>query len=296
MKICSWVLRTALRRMPAASALLAWRAHGEPLPQPAFTEAGFSICIQCWSFRHFTLFEALEMAAAAGAGAVELYPGQRLGGGHGDATLEATMPVDQLAAVIDQLKKHHLAAVNFGVVEIPNHEAEARKVFEFAKALGLYGLTTESLGAIDLLEKLSVDYALNVCFHNHPRPTALWHPERLWQALEGRHPNLGMCADLGHWASSGLNPLEMTRRYAPRIHAFHLKDRASLTEPSRDQPFGTGLIDLAEILRLAVRHGFRGNATIEYEFNWQSNLAEIAQCVGFLRACAAQQQKALLNC
>ena len=55
--------------VPAASALLALRSQGKPIPAAALTTAGFTASVQCWSFKEFTLWEAIEMAAAAGAGA-----------------------------------------------------------------------------------------------------------------------------------------------------------------------------------------------------------------------------------
>lgn len=279
--------RNILRWIPAASALLAYRETGEIVANPAFTPAGFSICVQCWSWKEFTLFEAIEMAAAAGAGGVELFPGQKLGGDHGDIKLGPEMDADSLRAVIDHLAKNHVAAVNFGVVEIPNDEAAARAIFDFARSLNLYGITTESLGSLDLLEKLAAEYDLRVCFHNHPKPSALWRPETIFSVIAGRHENLGFCADIGHWASSGLDPLEVIREIAPRVRSFHIKDRASLTEWSRDQPLGTGIMPIAAVLAEVRRHGFAGNVSIEYEANWHSNLPEIAQCVGYLRALSA---------
>jgi len=141
-----------LSRIPAAAALFAFRANGSPVAQPVFTDAGFAIAIQCWSFKEFTLFEAIEMAAAAGAGAVEVYPGQPLGGGFDEVKFGPGMAENALQAVIGHLAENHLAAINLGVIEIPHDEAEARKIFEFARKLGLYGITTESLGAIYILE------------------------------------------------------------------------------------------------------------------------------------------------
>ena len=280
------MVRSLLSLFPAASALLAFRANGAPVPQPTFTDAGFAIAVQCWSFREFTLFESIEMAAATGAGGVELYPGQKLGGGHGDLKFGPDLTDRQLRSLINHLAKHHLAAINLGVIEIPKEETAARKIFEFARKLNLHGITTESLASLDTLEKLAAEYELKVCFHNHARPAALWHPDTLWKALEGRHPNIGFCADLGHWASSGLDPVEVIRKIAPRVRSFHLKDRASISVWGRDQPLGTGVIDIAAILDEVRKHGFAGNVSIEYESNWQTNLAEIAQCVGYLRAYA----------
>jgi sugar phosphate isomerase/epimerase len=276
--------RRLIRKFPAASVLLAFRANGEPVSQTAFTEAGFAIAVHCWSFKEFTLFESIEMAAAAGAGGIELYPGQWLGGEHGDVKFNTDLTDVEIQSVLGHLKKHHIAALNLGVIEIPKAEAEARKTFELAKKLGLYGITTESLGSMDTLEKLAAEYDIKVCLHNHPKPTALWHPDTIWEAIEGRHKNIGFCADIGHWASSGLDPLQVIKKVASRVHAFHLKDRASIKEPSRDQPFGTGVIDIPAILDEVRRHGFAGNVSIEYEFNWKTSLPEISQCVGYLRA------------
>lgn len=229
------------------------------------------------------------MAAAAGVTSVELYPGQRIGGPHGDVKFSPDIDDATLQSVIEHLAKNQIIAMNYGVTKVPNNEAKARKIFEFARKLSLYGITTEALGSIDLLEALAAEYDIKVCFHNHPKPSALWNPDTISEAIDGRHPNLGFCADLGHWASSGLDPLEVVRKIAPRIHAFHMKDRASIEEWTHDRPFGTGVIPLPEILDTARNHGFAGNVSIEYEHNWQNNVSEVAQCAGYLRAYSAMR-------
>jgi sugar phosphate isomerase/epimerase len=63
-----------------------------------------------------------------------------------------------------------------------------------------------------------------------------------------------------------------------------MKDRESIEKWTHDRPFGTGIIDLVAILDEVRKHGFAGNVTIEYEHNWKTNLAEVAQCAGCLRA------------
>ena len=275
--------RSLFTMIPAASALLALRSKAAPIPPSALTSAGFAISVQCWSFKEFTLFEAIEMAALAGAN-VEIYPGQKIGGDHGDLKFGPDLADDKIQAVIDHLKANQIAAVNFGVTPISKDETEARKTFELAKKLGLYGVTTESLEALDTLEKLAKEYDIKVCFHNHPKPTAMWNPDKTWKAIEGRHENIGFCADIGHWATSGLDPLEVIKRIAPRVRSFHMKDRASIEKWTHDRPFGTGIIDNIAILDEVRKQGFAGNVTIEYEHNWKTSLPEIAQCAGYLRA------------
>ncbi len=277
--------RSLFTMIPAASVLLALRSKGAPLPQEARTPAGFAISVQCWSFKEFTLFQAIEMAASAGAN-VEVFPGQKIGGALGDEKFTPDLPDDKLQLVIDHLKKNGISAVNFGVTPISKDEKEARKTFELAKKLGLYGVSTESLDSLDTLEKLAKEYDIKVCFHNHPKPSALWNPDKISKAIEGRHANIGFCADIGHWATSGLNPLEVIKKIAPRVHAFHMKDRESIEKWSHDRPFGTGIIDNMAILDEVRKHGFAGNVTIEYEHNWKTNVTEVAQCAGYLRAYA----------
>jgi sugar phosphate isomerase/epimerase len=278
--------RSLFTMIPAASALLAMRSKAAPIPQPALTAAGFGISVQCWSFKQFRLFEAIEMAAAAGAGGVEVFPGQKLGGDHGDLKFGPDLPDDTIQALLDHLAKHKLVAYNFGVTAISKDEAEARQTFELAKKMRLYGVTTESIEAIDTLEKLATEYDIKVCFHNHPkRPLYnMWNPDFVFNAVKDRHENVGFCADIGHWATCGLDPLVVIKKIAPRVHAFHMKDRESIEKWSHDRPFGTGIIDNIAILDEVRKHGFAGNVSIEYEHNWQTNHAEVAQCAGYLRA------------
>jgi sugar phosphate isomerase/epimerase len=276
--------RSLFTMVPAASALLSLRSSGKPITEDALTAAGFAISVQCWSLKEHTLFKAIELAAAAGAGGVEIFPGQKIGGDLGDAKVDPAKAAEQVPAILAECEKHGIRPVNYGVTPIDKDEAKARVIFEFAKALGLYGVTTESLEALDTLEKLAVEYDLKVCFHNHPKPTKLWNPDTVWNAIQGRDARIGYCADIGHWATSGLDPLEVIGKIAPRVVSFHMKERESIEQWSHDRPFGTGVIDNVAILDEVRKHGFAGNVSIEYEHNWQTNVPEIGQCVGYLRA------------
>jgi sugar phosphate isomerase/epimerase len=275
--------RRILTLVPLAAAAAATRAWGKALDSSIVTAAGYTISVQCWSLKKFSLFEAIEKSAQAGAQGVEIFAGQILSPEHKNVKVGHDMPAEMITAMQEHAKKHKIAIVNFGVVAIPNNAEQARPYFEFAKTLGLYGITTESIGSIDVLEKLAKEYDIKVCFHNHPKPTALWNPDTIMKAIEGRDANLGFCADLGHWASSGLNPLDVIKKIAPRVHAFHMKDRTSITGPTHDEIFGKGIIDLTAILDEVRKHGFKGNVTIEYEHHWDNNVPDITDCVNYLR-------------
>jgi len=272
--------------IPAVPALFSLRAEGKPIAPSAVNAASFAISVQCWTFNKFTVWEAIEKSAEAGAGAVELYPGQKLGGPHGEARMGPDLGADVYKTLLEHCAKHDIVPVNYGVCEISKDEAKARATFEMAKTLGLYGLTTESTEAMDTLEKLAKEYDVKICFHNHPKGTKLGDPLKTWELVKDRDAHIGFCCDVGHLATSGWDPLEIVKKIAPRIRSFHFKDREKLGLMVHDCPIGRGVIDFPAILDEARKNGFAGNASIEYEYNWDKSVPDVAQCVGFLRAYA----------
>jgi len=186
--------------------------------------------------------------------------------------------------------------VNYGVVDIPKDEAQARKIFEFAKKLGLYGVTTESVDAIDTIEKLVKEYDIRVGFHDHPkRPNdpgyRMWDPNYVLSVVKERDHRIGSCADTGHWVRSGLKPVECLRILKGRIISSHLKDLNEFGKPdAHDLPYGAGVSDVPAILNELKRQGFQGNISIEYEHNWEHSVPEVAQCIGFVRGYEAAKK------
>jgi len=76
-----------------------------------------------------------------------------------------------------------------------------------------------------------------------------------------------------------------------RVISVHLKDLNEFGNPgAHDVPFGTGVCNVAEILDELKAQGFNGNVSIEYEYNWDNSLPEIAQCVGFVRGYGAAKK------
>jgi hypothetical protein len=44
---------------------------------------------------------------------------------------------------------------------------------------------------------------------------------------------------------------------------------------------------MAGVLAELRAQGFEGNISVEYEYNWDHSVPEIAQCIGFVRGWAA---------
>jgi sugar phosphate isomerase/epimerase len=174
------------------------------------------------------------------------------------------------------------------VVQISKEEAEARKVFEFAKTMGLRAVTTESVDAIDTIEKLVKEYDIMVGFHDHPKRAKnpnyrMWDPAYVLSVVKDRDPRIGSCADTGHWVRSGLKPVDCLRILKGRIISSHLKDLNEMGPDAHDVPYGTGVSDIPGILQELRNQHFTGNLSIEYEYHWESSEPEVAQCIGFVR-------------
>lgn len=249
---------------------------------------GFFIGCQAYTFNQFTVFEAIEKTALAGGKVIEFYPGQKLSKEAPNVTWDHNASAETIEKVKEKLAACKVRAANYGVVDIPKDEAAARKIFEFAKTLGLYAVTTESVGALDTIEKLVKEYDIKVGIHNHPKQPnnpsyRVWDPNYVLSVVKDRDERIGSCADTGHWVRSDLKPVECLRILKGRIISSHLKDLNEMGPGAHDVPYGAGVSDMPALLTELKAQGFAGNISIEYEHNWQNSTPEVGQCIGFVR-------------
>ena len=262
--------------------------HAENKIPDEYKTGGFFIGCQAYTFNRYTLFEAIEKTAQAGGRIIELSTGAKLSKEQPDIIFNHNASAETLQKVKDKIAEHKLIAVNYGVVGIPKDEQQARKIFDFAKTMGLRAITTESVDAMDTIEKLVKEYDILVGFHDHPKKDndpsyRMWDPNYLLSVIKDRDPRIGSCADTGHWVRSNLKPVDCLRILKGRIISSHLKDLNHMGPDSHDLPFGMGVSDVPGILEELHSQGFTGNISIEYEYNWESSVPEVAQCVGFVR-------------
>lgn len=276
-----------LTAIATALSLAGLTVAAAPIPKNCLT-GGIALGCQAWTFREFTVMEAIQKTAEAGGKVIEFYPDQKFSPEQPGLKFDHNATDEMVSAVKAQLKKYGIRAVNYGVVNIPNDEAGARKIFEFAKKFELYGITTESVEALDTLEKLVKEYDIRVGFHNHPRQPdnpgyKMWDPNYVLSVVKDRDPRIGSTADVGHWVRSGLDPVACLKILRGRIISTHLKDLNEKSPNAHDVPFGTGVSNIPAILGELKRQHFNGNASIEYEYDWMNNVPAVAQSVGFVR-------------
>jgi len=279
--------------VPLAAALCfaATTTYATPIPESCQIN-GIALGCQAYSFKEFSVFDAIDKTAAAGGKVIEFYPGQKYGPEKPSAKFDHNATDEMIAAVKARLAERGVRAVNYGVVGIPKDEAGARKIFEFAKKMELYGITTESVDSIDTIEKLVKAYDIRVGFHDHPKKAndakyQMWDPNYILSVVKDRDARIGSCADVGHWFHSGLDPVDCLKILEGHIISCHLKDLNEKSPDAHDMPYGTGISNIPSILNELKRQNFSGNISIEYEYNWQNNVTDAAQCIGFVRGYGA---------
>lgn len=238
--------------------------------------------IALWTFHTVSFSRALEMVDSAGVKYIEPNNFTKTLPELNDSSLMQLSPagVQKLKSLIAkrglQCKSVYLAG---------GHDINSwKRQFESARQLGVEFVTTEPpLDMWDSIDSLAGVYGIKVAIHEHWRDMShYWDPDTTLLALKG-HPNFGVCADLGHWPKSGINPLDAIKKLHGHIIAVHLKDIAAYNDPKLvDVPVGTGVVDFPAIFSDLKKQGFKGYIYIERDATDQpSNLPSVIKEINY---------------
>jgi sugar phosphate isomerase/epimerase len=236
--------------------------------------AGFKLGVQMWTFKEFSFSDALNKMDSSGIKNIEAFIGQNLGGGlTGKYGLD--MSADTRTKLKALLAKHGIQAVAMGVI-VPKNKQEWIKTFELAKDMGMSYITAEPIKTQwDMVDSLAGVYGIPVAIHDHPKPNMYWSPDSVLAAIQG-HSHIGSCADVGHWARNGLNPVDCLKKLDGHIIGVHLKDVVKSDDPkARDTIVSKGVVDFPAVLAELKRQNFKGMLSIEHESNWYHNLPDV---------------------
>jgi len=242
--------------------------------------ANWKIGVQMWTFRMFPFMQALDKVDSAGVKYIEAFWGQPLGGGMKDS-FGVNMPPESRAKLKQALQSKGKQIVAMGVIS-PKNKDEWKKSFDLAKEFGLSYITAEPRkDQWNMVDSMAGVYGIKVAIHDHPKPNPYWHPDSVLAAIQG-HPNIGDCADVGHWARNGLNPVECLKKLEGHVYGVHLKDIKEFNNTNAaDTIVGKGVIDFPAIFAELKRQNFSGMLSIEHESNWYHNLPDVIQTVQY---------------
>ena len=283
------LIRPALAQAPAAGA---GEKRTAPIPQvkldqQALDKLGWRLGSQAYTFRKLSLFETIDLLSAMGIRYIEMYPGQRYSPTRPDVRANHDMSDELVDELIAKLKEKNVTPVLYGVVQLPNDEQKARMVFEYAKKLKLEGIVSEPpKDAVPLLDRLASEYGIKVAIHNHPKPSRYDDCKAVIEATKDAK-NVAACADIGHWARSGLTPVECIKMLQGKIISLHVKD---IDDQKHDVVWGTGKVDVRAVLEELHRQQAKNLIfSIEYEKGEGDELiANVAKSVEFFNQVAGE--------
>lgn len=189
------------------------------------------IGIQTWTLRNMNFDQVVEFAKKHGIQHLQII------GNHMDpkAPREETL---RKKAVLDAAG---LKVYTFGVAGTSLDKEENRKLFEFAKLLGIQLIVVEpnDFKILDNLEELVKEYDIRIAIHNHGIRSLYGNPAVVRALLKHRDPRMGVCMDLGWITSTGMDPTDIFRKYEGRVFDIHLKDKRVEKTQGDDVSFDT---------------------------------------------------------
>jgi len=234
--------------------------------------------IALWTFHTVDFSQSLDKVDSAGLKYIEPNTFVKVGGELKDSAIGQLSPagIDKLKSMIAQ---KGLMCESLYIVGDSTIKSWTRQ-FDIAKQLGVKYVTTEPpLNMWDTIDSLAGAYGIKVAIHEHWRGFShYWNPDTTLMALKG-HPNFGVCADLGHWPKSGIDPLDAVKKLSGHIIGIHLKDIAAYNDPKLvDVPVGTGVVKFPEIFAELKRQNFTGYIYIERDAtDPQGNLPSVKE-------------------
>lgn len=261
------------------SGILLLSACKSPAPEKEWNTG-----VALYSFNKFPMDKALDMAKTAGVSYVEGFSFHQLGTQFGNREM-SNITDDDITAVKKMLadRSLHMKSMYVGAAKDVN---EWKYYFELGKKLDMEFLVCEpEKRHWDMIDSLAGIYNIKIAIHEHAKGlSAYWHPDSVLAAIKG-HQNIGTCADLGHWARSGLDPVKCLQQLKGTILGVHLKDIDTLgNTKANDVKVGTGVINFRDIVKELKAQQYTGMINVECEHSMENNLSDVKESVVYLES------------
>ena len=200
------------------------------------------------------------------------------------AHVPLTADAASITAVKEELEAAGVHLNGWGVTSLGKDEAADRKVFEFARAMGLGYLTVDpDPSSFDLLDKLVEEYGIPIGIHNHGPGHKYALIDTIAKAIKDHSPKIGCCIDTGHFLRSKEDPVRAVEVFGKRVYGVHLKD---VKNADTFTVLGQGDLRTVDLLKALAANKYDYCLAIEYEEKEDSPVEDI-------RLCLAEARKAI---
>ncbi len=203
---------------------------------------GWRVGISSNVFRSRTFFASATLADALGLADIEGNSDQKISP-QIDKNLDYNLSPDDIAAVKQRLSELHLKMSAYRVESIPSDEESSRKLFAFAKEMGVDTIITNTApSSLSAVDKLAGDNGVNVAIESPG------NPESVMSAIGSLGPHIGVSINFGEWLEHGIKPVDGLAAIKDRLMAVSLRDRSDFGLVGRDVQLGTGVANLQKFL------------------------------------------------
>jgi hypothetical protein len=201
---------------------------------------GSKVGLAASTFPDLSLFTTLEHADALNVSYVDASSLQKVNIVI-PKNVDYNLQTGEIQAIQQKLLALNIRMTGYDVPAIGQDEDSIRKLFDFAKALGVETIVTNAMpNDLSLLDKIANEYAINVAI-----PGDL---DTVLNALKSHSSRLGICGDTGTWLQQGVTPLTALSRAKDRLLVVRLGDRNALGPKGHAVELGKGVGDLSEFL------------------------------------------------
>jgi inosose dehydratase len=274
-------LQTSLRRTHStalAAATLGGRALAAVTKPAHNPDGGLKLGIASYTYRNFTLEQAIAMTQQAGFKYINLK----------DVHLPLKSTTAERQAARQKIESAGLKLMGGGVIYLKNDEAETQSVFEYARDAGMPVIVcSPASDALDLVEKKAKEFNILIAIHNHGPGDKYPSPLEILAAIRDRDPHMGICMDVGHTVRAGVDPVECVERCGDRLHDMHMKDVTQAASAGGPTELGHGVIDIVSLLKALSARRFPWHIGLEYETHGDNPQLYVMECAGYLRGAIA---------
>lgn len=243
------------------------------------------IAVQIYSFRKFTVEEALKSIKSMGIDAVEASPSIRIGGDFKDQRIDLGITPEAKEYVKKLLADNDMKFTGYGVVNTTTEE-QVEEYCKLAHEFGIkYVLTEDPVSQFKYWNKYGEKYDVVMLVHHHAMDSKnqYWHPE-VMRRFVSEYDRVMANPDIGHWVRCSIDPVEAAKILVGEIGSIHAKDQRTFGSPRNDPvPIGDGAINLKAFLKELDRQGYGGYLVIEHETDWDNPVPPIEKSIKFLR-------------
>ena len=245
---------------------------------------GFPIGVQTISLRKYPLPEVLRHLQGMGVRYVEFSAGSHL---PATASDEKIMEARTLAALAG------LKITAQGVNRFSKDHAANKRVFEFARKLGIRAITANPQPDAETfasLDKLVAEYDMRLAIHNHGPGSLYDKLHDVVKAIKDHDARIGACVDCGHFLSSGDDPIQCVLTLAHRVYGVHLKDHAEVGKKSSNVVLGKGHLDVVGLFKALrqIKFPADGALSLEYEANPENPIDDLKACLAVVKDAIAK--------